>query len=347
VSSEVSTSTSPTAVTPEEPAQPTSKKSGPLATSLRSVKRFPWIWILLIQLVMLVVFTALKPGEFGTATNFKNMWTDASILLVLGVGMTFVIITAGIDLSVGSVLVFSGVVAAKAMEGGTPAPVALIISMVAGLAWGILNGFLVAKANIPALIVTLGSLGMALGSAQLLTGGVDVATVHSQFVDNIGYGRLFGQIPYVALIALAIAIAGAIVLRYTRFGRYTLAVGSNAEAARRAGINADLHLIKVYALMGALTGLAAFLSLARFSSTTMAGHSTDNLQAIAGVVLGGTSLFGGVGSVIGTIIGVFIPVTLQYGFVIVGIQPFWQTVAVGAVLIAAVYFDQLRRSKNK
>jgi ribose transport system permease protein len=122
-----------------------------------------------------------------------------------------------------------------------------------------------------------------------------------------------------------------------------LAVGSNAEAARRAGIKVERHLIKVYALMGLLAGFAGFLNLARFSSTTIAGHATDNLQAIAAVVIGGTSLFGGVGSVIGTVFGVLIPVTLQYGFVVSGVQPFWQTIAVGAVLIAAVYFDQLRR----
>jgi ribose transport system permease protein len=335
----------PASKTNEIAAPPAKSKPGNSITRLR---RFPWIWILLIQILLIVIFTILKPAQFATANNLRNMWSDASILLVLGVGMTFVIITAGIDLSIGSVLVFSGVVATKAMNDyGASALVALILAIVSGLLWGLLNGFLIAKANIPPLIVTLGTLGMALGAAQLLTGGIDLAIVHSPMIDTIGYGRLFGQIPYVVLIAAAVAIIGAVVLRFTKFGLYTLAIGSNAEAARRAGIGVAGHFIKVYALMGALAGLAAYLNLARFSSTTIGGHSTDNLQAIAGVVLGGTSLFGGIGSVIGTIIGVFIPVTLQYGFVIIGIQPFWQTFAVGAVLIVAVYFDQLRRRKHK
>jgi ribose transport system permease protein len=129
----------------------------------------------------------------------------------------------------------------------------------------------------------------------------------------------------------------------TRFGRHTYAIGSNPEAARRVGINVDRHLIKVYALSGLLAGVAGVLSLARFSTTTIASHSTDNLSAIAAVVLGGTSLFGGVGTVAGSVIGVLIPAVLKNGFVIIGVEPFWQSVAVGAVLIIAVYLDQLRR----
>ncbi len=136
-----------------------------------------------------------------------------------------------------------------------------------------------------------------------------------------------------------------IVLAQTRFGRYTYAIGSNMEGARRSGVNVDRHLIKVYALAGTLSGLAGYMALARFGTTSISGHSTDNLNAIAAVVIGGTSLFGGIGTILGTVFGVFIPVVLQNGFVIVGIQPFWQQVAVGAVLIGAVYLDQLRRAR--
>ena len=217
--------------------------------------------------------------------------------------------------------------------------------MVAGAAWGMLNGFLVAKAKIPPFIVTLGTLGMALGSALLITGGVDERDVPFKLIDTIGTGRLFGQLPYLVLIAAVVALIGGIVLAQTRFGRYTYAIGSNHEGARRAGVNVDRHLIKIYALGGTLAGLAGFLSLARFGTTSIGGHSTDNLDAIAAIVIGGTSLFGGVGTILGTVVGVFIPAVLRNGFVIVGVQPFWQQVAVGAVLIAAVYFDQLRRSR--
>jgi ribose transport system permease protein len=315
---------------------------------LHRLIRVSWIWILMVEIALVVVFSLMKPGEFFTADNIRNIFSDASILLVLGVGMTYVIITAGIDLSVGSVLVFSGVIAAKVMgDLGFPPFLGLISAVVAGTAWGILNGVLVAKAKVPPLIVTLGTLGMALGASQLITSGIDVVGVQSTLTDKIAFGRIFGQVPILVVIAGAVAALGAIWLSLTRYGRYTLAVGSNPEAVRRAGINVDRHLIKVYALMGMLAGFAGFLNLARFSSTTIAGHSTDNLQAIAAVVLGGTSLFGGVGSVVGTTIGVLIPVTLNYGFVVIGVQPFWQTIAVGAVLIVAVYFDQLRRRRRQ
>jgi ribose transport system permease protein len=219
-------------------------------------------------------------------------------------------------------------------------------ALASGLGWGILNGFLIAKAKIPALIVTLGTLGMALGAALLITGGVDQRDFPFKLVETIGSGRLFGELPYLVLIAFAVALVGGILLAATRFGRYTYAIGSNEEGARRAGIAVDRHLIKVYALAGTLSGLAGFLSLARFATTTIGGHSTDNLQAIAAIVIGGTSLFGGVGTMLGTVFGVFIPAVLQNGFVIVGLQPFWQQVAVGAVLIIAVYLDQLRRRSS-
>ncbi len=159
-------------------------------------------------------------------------------------------------------------------------------------------------------------------------------------------GFLF-RIPWIVFVAAGVTILGGIALAATRFGRHTYAIGSNAEAARRAGIAVDRHLIRIYGLSGLLAGLAGFLNLAHFTTTTLGGHSTDNLQAIAAVVIGGTSLFGGIGSIIGTVVGVFIPAVLQNGFVIVGVQAFWQPVAVGAVLIAAVYVDQIKRRSSE
>jgi ribose transport system permease protein len=302
----------------------------------------------LILAGLIVVFSLLEYENFVSVSNARNVATDASVLLVLAVGSTFVIVTAGIDLSVGSVLVFSGVMAAEVMEsvGGNSVGtilVGLAAALASGFAWGVLNGFLIAKAKIPPLIVTLGTLGMALGAALLITGGVDKRDVPFKLVETVGSGRLFDEIPYLVLIAFAVALAGGILLAATRFGRYTYAIGSNEEGARRAGVAVDRHLIKVYALAGTLSGLAGFLSIARFATTTLGGHSTDNLQAIAAIVIGGTSLFGGVGTVLGTLVGVFIPAVLQNGFVITGVETFWRDVAVGAVLIAAVYLDQLRR----
>jgi ribose transport system permease protein len=304
--------------------------------------------VFFVLMAIFAVFAILEPDAFFTISNVRNMLIDASILLVVAVGMTFVITTAGIDLSVGSVVVFSSVVSAKLMEsigeeGWGVALAGLGLALAAGLGWGIVNGLLVAKARIPPLIVTLGTLGMALGSALLITKGVNVRSVPLVMSVDLGIGRLWGQIPYLVLIALAVTIAAGVALGLTRFGRYTLAIGSNEEAARRAGINVGRHLIKVYAIAGLLAGLAGWLSLARFATTQIAGYDTLNLQAIAAVVIGGTSLFGGIGTIFGTTVGVFIPIVLQNGFVIVRVQPFWQQVAVGGVLIAAVYVDQLRR----
>lgn len=307
--------------------------------------------ILLILIALIAVFSFLRFEQFFSVSNARNIATDAAVLLVIATGLTYVIITAGIDLSVGAVLVFSGVVAAKSMNaiGGESFGVivaGLVVALLAGCAWGLLNGFLVTKARLPPFIATLGTLGMALGSALLLTGGVDERDVPFTLIETIGSGRLFGQIPYLVLIAAGVALFFGIVLAQTRFGRYTYAAGSNLEGVRRSGVNVDRHLMKVYALGGTCAGLAGFLSLARFGTTSIGGHSTDNLDAIAAIVIGGTSLFGGVGTILGTVVGVFIPAVLRNGFVIVGVQPFWQQVAVGAVLIAAVYFDQLRRARN-
>jgi ribose transport system permease protein len=306
--------------------------------------------IALVLIAMIAVFSFLQFDEFFTVSNARNIATDAAVLLVVATGLTYVIITAGIDLSVGSVLVFASVVSARAMNaiGGDNwgvIIVGILTGLAAGVGWGVLNGFLVAKAKIPAFIVTLGTLGMALGAALLITGGVDERNVPFKLVETIGTGRLFDQIPYLVLIAAAVALVFGIILAQTRFGRYTYAIGSNEEGVRRAGVNVDRHLIKIYALGGALSGLAGALALARFGTTSIAGNTTLNLDAIAAIVIGGTSLFGGVGTMIGTVVGVFIPAVLRNGFVIVGVQPFWQQVAVGAVLIVAVYLDQLRRAR--
>jgi ribose transport system permease protein len=321
-------------------------------TVLQRLAGVSTFWIALVLVALCVLFSVLRPDAFPTLFTLQTLLIEASVLLVLAVGMTFVIITAGIDLSVGSVLVFSGVVAATLMEaltGGDASDAGLGVvllgllgALAGGGAWGLINGLLVARARIPPLIVTLGSFGAALGAAQLITDGVDVRTVPRVLRDGLGFGQT-AQVPHMVALAAVVTLAGAWLLHTTRFGRRTFAVGSNAEAARRAGIPVQGHLVRVYTGVGLLSGLAGFMSLAYFGTTTISGHSTDNLNAIAAVVLGGTSLFGGVGSVFGTVIGVFIPAVLSKGFVIVGVQQFWQPVAISAVLVAAVWFDQMRR----
>jgi ribose transport system permease protein len=308
-------------------------------------------WIVLILVGLVIAFSIAAPEAFLSTQNFRSIAVNASILLVLAVGTTFVIITAGIDLSIGAVLVFSGVAAIKAMDavggaGWGTTLVGLGVALGCGAGWGLINGFLITKAKVPSLIATLGTLGIALGLSLVITEGVDLSGVPKP-LSNIGIGNFPGGIPYVTAIAGVVAIVAGLCLSATRFGRYTYAVGSNPEAAARAGISVDRHLLKIYALMGLLSGFAGFLALARFSSTTVNGHNLENLKAVAAVVIGGTSLFGGVGTIFGTVIGVFIPSVLENGFVITGLQPFWQQVAVGVVLIVAVYLDQLRRARNR
>jgi ribose transport system permease protein len=330
------------------PEQETVADAPPRDSLLRRLANLQSVWILGVLVVIVVLFSLAAGGKFLSTSNFSLISQNIAVWAVLGVGMTFVIITSGIDLSIGSVLVFSSVVAAKIMQavGGDGWGVTLLgilTAIVTGIAWGLLNGFLVAKAKIPALIVTLGSLSVALGLAQVLTGGIDIRSVPAALTDFNTYIKIAG-IPALPFVALVVVIIGAIVLHKTRFGRYTYAIGSNELGARRVGINVDRHLIAVYGLTGAMAGLGAVLALAQFGTTTIAGQSLTNLNVIAAVVIGGTSIFGGEGSIFGTVVGLFIPAVLQAGFVIVGVESFWQGVAVGSVLVAAVYVDQSRRS---
>jgi ribose transport system permease protein len=315
---------------------------------LKRLANLQSVWILGVLVVIVVAFSLAAGGKFLSTSNFSLISQNIAVWAVLGVGMTFVIITSGIDLSIGSVLVFSSVVAAKIMQGiggdgWGVAGIGVLAAIVTGTAWGALNGFLIAKAKIPALIVTLGALSVALGLAQVLTGGIDIRSVPGALTDFNIYIKILG-IPALPFVALVVVIIGAILLHKTRFGRYTYAIGSNELGARRVGINVDRHLIFVYGLSGAMAGLGAVLALAQFGTTTIAGQSLTNLNVIAAVVIGGTSIFGGEGSIFGTVVGLFIPAVLQAGFVIVGVESFWQGVAVGSVLVAAVYVDQSRRT---
>jgi len=321
----------------------------PVSARVMAGLRAQAMQIVLVWLVIVIVFSAMSPDAFLDAANFRNIAISVSILAVLGVGTTFIIITGGIDLSMGSVLVFSGVVSSMVMQrlgdgqGWGVAIVGILVALASGLMWGLINGFLVAKAKVPPMIVTLGTFGAALGLALVLTGGIDLRAAPDVLVDSVGFGDVVG-VPSLVIIATVVVVIGIVALHRSRFGLHTAAIGSNAEACRRVGINVDRQLIKVYAMAGLLAGLAGVLNLAFFRSTTIAGNSLTNLDVIAGVVIGGTSLFGGVGTVFGTVVGLLIPATLRNGFVILGVEPYWQQVVVGAFLITAVYFDQVRRA---
>lgn len=308
-------------------------------------------------IVTMVIFSVMAPGKFNTWSNFEQLALNVAILTVVSVGTTFVIATAGIDLSIPSGIVLGEVFAVKALSlinvgSGTAADVsadqtkvwymlvALVGSLTAGLILGLVNGFTVGYMRIPPMLATLGSLGAGLGIALLLQNGVNVATYA---LNPVATGQLIPGLHNLILIGLIVVALGYVGMHLAVFGRHTLAIGSSEEAARRVGLKVERHLLKVYTVGGLASGLGGFLSVAYFSTTSVAGHSTDNLSAITAVALGGTSLFGGIATIIGTLIGVWIPAVLQNGFIIVGVQPYWQMVAVGAVLILAVYLDQLRR----
>ena len=337
---------------PTTGVDPVSTDAGrPLAVRLKAAISDAWLVGALA--IMMLAFALAAPGAFLSPFNLTSILTAASLIVIMAVGQTFVIGTSGVDLSLGGVLVFAGVASGSVMMqfGGVEAGwgailLGLAVSVVAAVAWGLLNGSLIAIAKLPPLIVTLGTYGAALSLAQVITGGLDVRDIPKALVETVGSGTIAG-IPVMVVVAVLVAVFGVFLANRTRYGLHTRAIGSNLEGARRAGIPVTSHLVRVYALQGVLVGIAAFISIARYSSTTMSGHANDALAAIAGVVLGGTSLFGGSTKVVGTVIGVLIPVILLNGLVIVGLQPFWQGVAVGAVLIIAVYVDQLKRARER
>jgi ribose transport system permease protein len=333
----------------------------------RALARLSNSFTLIILAAIVLVFFALRGLTFLSVQNLNNVLVDTSQLLLLTIGVTFVIITAGIDLSISSILILSAVVAAQAMKAfsGPMAeqypnqaigiPIGLGLAVLTGLACGLVNGVLVTRLQLPSFIVTLGTLGVFLGIAQLLTGGTTVPGVPAGIQTDIGLRNLLAGTPLgdhfrlipPMVIAFAIAAVAAVALNRTRFGRYTYAIGSNAAAARRAGIDVDRHLLKVYAVSGVLAGVAGTFDLMRFGTASVSTHQSDNLAAISAAVIGGTSLFGGLGSIGGSVIGAFIPVVLRNGLVITGVQPFWQNVAVGIVLIVAVTLDQRRRKAEE
>jgi ribose transport system permease protein len=325
---------------------------------LRRMATTPILITFVFFLLLLAIFSLLAPGKFGTGSNLSLLAQNVAILTVVSVGTTFVIATGGIDLSIPGGIILGEVFAAQMLKkiqvagGGNALDIAatdvtamyivaaLAASLLAGLLLGATNGMIVAYMRIPPMLATLGTLGAGLGVALLLQNGVNVATYA---LNPVASGHLIPGLSNLVLIALIVVVIGYIGMHLSVFGRHTLAIGSNEEAARRVGLKVRRHLLKVYIVGGVSSGFAGFLSLAYFSTTSVGGHTTDNISAITAVALGGTSLFGGVAVILGTLIGVWIPAVLQNGFIIVGINPYWQLIAVGVVLVVAVWLDQLRR----
>lgn len=293
-------------------------------------------------LVLFAVFSVLT-SSFYQPANLLDIMLQSAINAIIAVGMTLVIITRGIDLSVGSIVGLSSMVASDLMSSqGLFAGVAAGLAV--GLACGALNGILIAKLKLPDFIVTLGTLSVYRGAALIYTNGQPIYGLPDQFRD-IFAGQVFG-IPTPVVLAIAIALAAFFLIRFTALGEQIVAVGGNEEAARLSGINIDRVKITVYTLSGLLSSIAGFILIARIGAAEPIGGTGFELQAIGSAVIGGASLFGGVGNPLGSLIGALTLGGLQNGLTLMNVPSFWQYVASGAVVILAVYIDRLARPRR-
>jgi ribose transport system permease protein/inositol transport system permease protein len=298
-----------------------------------------------IVLVALGTLMAVLSPFFLSVSNFMNILLATATIGVLAIAATYVIGSGGLDLSLGSVLGLSGVVGAyAAVNLGLPMPVAVVATLAAGALCGLVNGLIITRAVVPAFIVTLGMLGIARGLALVISDGRVIYGLPQAMV-YLGQGRPFG-IPMPVIIFLLTAIVMHCVLAYTRFGRHTLAIGDNENAARTAGITVERHRLILYTLSGGLAGLAGLIFATRINSGDPTAGLTYELTAITAAIIGGTNLFGGRGSILGTLVGALIMGVLQNGLNLLAVQSYYQQMAIGAVLILAVFIDQYQVRKE-
>ncbi len=317
----------------------------------------------LIALILLSAYLSFATPHFLTASNLTNVIRQSSITAILAVGQTLVILSAGIDLSVGAVAAISACVASVLMTqqyniaGMTIGPIhfwlGLPIAIIIGLLAGFINGYIITRSRIPDFIATMGTLTTLRGIALLVTGGLPVPS-HLTATELKGYlppeiiwlgnGTLFG-IPTAGLVALVTVVVGWFILRYTAFGRTVFAVGGNKDAARVSGINIDRTKVIVYTFCGLMAAIAGVVLAGRLNSANALMADGEELRSIAAVVIGGTNMFGGEGGVLGSLIGALIMGVLSNGLNLLNVSAFWQRVIQGLVIILVVVFDQWRRRR--
>jgi ribose/xylose/arabinose/galactoside ABC-type transport system permease subunit len=314
----------------------------------------------LIFLVVLMAGFAIMEPRFLTPLNLFNVMRQVSIVGLLAVGMTFVILTAGIDLSVGSLLALCGLAAAVVAKGGLENrfsvgagaeaagygwELALLAALAVGLAGGLLQGFAITRLKVPPFVVTLGGMSAFRGAALLVAGGGPISGFPVDYT-WWGQGRI-GPVPVPVIIFIAFAILAHVVLRYTRYGRQVYAVGGNPEAARLSGLNVRRITLSVYVIMGFFAGLGAFVLSARLNSSEAVAGTGYELTVIASVVIGGTSLFGGAGSIFGTVIGTILIGVLLNGLVLMNVSSYIQQIIIGVIIVLAVAFDTFAKSRRR
>jgi ribose/xylose/arabinose/galactoside ABC-type transport system permease subunit len=300
----------------------------------------------IVLLILVTAMSVLSP-YFFSVSNMLNILLATSTIGILAIGATLILSSNGLDLSVGSVLGFSGVAGAYLVAIlGFPWPFAIIGALVAGAFAGAINGFLITRTRIPAFIVTLGMLGIARGFALIFAPNGGAIYGLSPEIVFLGQGRPLG-IPTPVIILALTALCAHYLLAYSRFGRHTLAMGDSEAAARATGINVERQRWILYTLSGLAAGLAGLVFMARVNAGDPTAGLSYELTAITAAIIGGTSLFGGKGSILGTMVGALIMGVLQNGLNLLAVPSFWQQVAIGTVLILAVYIDQLQTSKEK
>lgn len=296
-----------------------------------------------LTLVLLFIALTIATPHFLTSTNLASVARQTAVINIMALGMTLVIISGGIDLSVGSTLAIAGLFGTMAIKAGYPIPLGIAIGVGCGFLCGFFNGLMISQLKISPFIITLGTLEAYRGLALVISKGLPVHGLIDSF-SILGDGNLLG-IPFSLWILAVCAVTMHLVLENTKLGRYAFAIGSNPSAAYYAGVPIKFHLTAVYALAGLLTGLAGMIEASRLMTGQPTAGQGYELQAIAAVVIGGGSLQGGEGSVTGTLIGAFIMGLLSNGSDLLGVNPYWQQVIIGIVIIAAVGFDEFRKRR--
>lgn len=299
--------------------------------------------ITLVGLALLMIFFSLNTKNFLSQRNLLNIALQTSVAVLLAIAETFVIITSGIDLSIGSISAASGMIVAVCLNQGISVPIAVSLGLLTGIALGAFNGFTVTVLGIVPFIATLGTNSIMRGLIYVILNGIPLsASSAGEAFTWIGQGKLGGWLPYPVLFMIIIAIVAVIVLAKSRFGRTIFAIGSNENAAFLSGIKVKMTKFKVYLLCGLLSAIAGIILTSRVASASPTAGQGDETFAIAAAVIGGASLSGGKGNMLGTIIGAFIIGILNNGLNLIGLSSFWQQVAVGCVIILAVFLDVIR-----
>ncbi len=299
---------------------------------------------LLGLLLLMCIALALSTDTFLTEKNITNLLRQGAMVAIIAVGQTFVIITAGIDLSVGAVVGFCSVAVAWLLVHGFSIGAAVVLTLLLGMAIGAFHGFGIVQLGLPPFIMTLASLTALRGIGLLITNGATISGLPDAFTD-FSRANLFG-VPLLFWMVVLVAVPAYLLLQHSRWGRYLFAIGSNAEAARLTGVNVKLILYMAYMISATLAAFVGILLAARIGIGNATQGEGWELQAIASSVIGGTSLFGAVGSVQGPLLGSFILTTINNGANLLNVNPFWQRVITGGLIIVIVYFDQLRRKRR-